>query len=608
MTRAFQPLIPATPRFTEQGLACSDRYDDLYHSASGALNQAEYVFLAGNGLPERWQQKEQFTILETGFGLGNNFLATWAAWRADPQRSQRLHFVSFEAHPFYAHDLALMLGPTPATHRHLADQLLAQWPLLVPGIHRLEFEGGQVTLTLYFGEISQGAKRMECQADAFFLDGFAPRVNPAMWAPELFGQLVRMAAPNATAATWCSAAQVRRDLQNAGFIVERCPGFAFKRHMIKARLRPHLGRRYLPKPLQPVVIVGGGIAGAATAYALAQRGIASHVLDPYFSQGAGAAHLGHQAVAMTPLLTSDDAPRARLSRAGVLRARQRWQPFFEQSLFTTGAAVLSVDSAEAENLRHTIQNLAFDPDWVQYRAAGSQIGDMRYPLRHAAAFFPKAIVVNPERLISQLLTHPLITLTADCVTAVHSDETHGWVAHTRQHGQICTDHLVIANAGQSTGLLAPLLPQAERLLTMDRINGQSSVVGAAALGTPVSCIVAGQGYVLPVDEKTYVVGSTYEDDSFMSASQAHAHIMNKVSELVPVEASAPALSMWQGQRAALVDHLPVVAQALPGLWLNVGYGSYGFSWAALAADFISTNLASEPAVIERDLSCALYLR
>nr|WP_077734671.1 tRNA (5-methylaminomethyl-2-thiouridine)(34)-methyltransferase MnmD [Paenalcaligenes hominis] len=194
MTRAFQPLIPATPRFTEQGLACSDRYDDLYHSASGALNQAEYVFLAGNGLPERWQQKEQFTILETGFGLGNNFLATWAAWRADPHRSQRLHFVSFEAHPFYGHDLALMLSPTPASHRDLADQLLAQWPLLVPGIHRLEFEGGQVTLTLYFGEISQGAKRMACQADAFFLDGFAPRVNPAMWSPELFGQLVRMAA------------------------------------------------------------------------------------------------------------------------------------------------------------------------------------------------------------------------------------------------------------------------------------------------------------------------------------------------------------------------------------------------------------------------------
>ena len=608
MTRAFQPLIPATPRFTAQGLACSDRYDDLYHSASGALNQAEYVFLAGNGLPERWQQKEQFTILETGFGLGNNFLATWAAWRADPHRSQRLHFVSFEAHPFYVHDLALMLGPTPASHRDLADQLLAQWPLLVPGIHRLEFEGGQVTLTLYFGEISQGAKRMACQADAFFLDGFAPRVNPAMWAPELFGQLVRMAAPNATAATWCSAAQVRHDLQNAGFIVERHPGFAFKRHMIKAHLRPHLGRNYLARPLKPVVIVGGGIAGAATAYALAERGIASQVIDPRFSQGAGAAHLGHRAVAMTPLLTSDDAPRARLSRAGVLRARQRWHAFFGQSLFTTGAAVLNTEATEAEYLRHTIQNLGFDPDWVQYKAAGSTIEGMQHPLKHDAAFFPKALVVDPERLISQLLAHPLITLVTDRVTTVASAKDSGWAVHMAQHGQVDAEHVVIANAAQSTHLLAPLLPHAERLLAMDIINGQSSVVFAATLGTSVSCIVAGQGYVLPVDGKLYTVGSTYEDGPLMPTTQAHADIMHKVAELIPLGVSAPALSMWQGQRAALADHLPAVAHALPGLWVNVGYGSYGFSWAALAADFISTNLASEPAVIDRDLSRALYLR
>lgn len=299
MTRAFQPLVPATPTFTETGLACSDRYDDLYHAASGALEQAEYVFLGGNGLPERWRGREQFTIVETGFGLGNNFLATWAAWQQDEQRSRRLHFVSFEAHPFYAKDLALMLAHTPAALRKLADQLLAQWPVLVPGIHRLEFEQGAVTLTLFFGDIRQAAKQMVCQADAFYLDGFAPRVNPAMWTPEVFGQLVRMAAPGATAATWCAAAQVRRDLQNAGFVVTRHPGFAYKRHMIKATLRPHLGRSYTEPPQQPVIIVGGGIAGAATAHALSLRGIATCVLDPYLIHGAGGAQLGHAGLAMT---------------------------------------------------------------------------------------------------------------------------------------------------------------------------------------------------------------------------------------------------------------------------------------------------------------------
>ena len=89
MTRAFKPLIPATPTFNDTGIARSDRYEDVYHSASGALEQANYVFLQGNGLPERWQGRDQFTVLETGFGLGNNFLATWAAWRDDAKRSER---------------------------------------------------------------------------------------------------------------------------------------------------------------------------------------------------------------------------------------------------------------------------------------------------------------------------------------------------------------------------------------------------------------------------------------------------------------------------------------------------------------------------------------
>lgn len=607
MTRAFQPLIPAKPTFTDQGLACSDQYDDLYHSASGALSQAAYVFLAGNGLPERWQTKEQFTILETGFGLGNNFLATWAAWRDDPLRSERLHFVSFEAHPFCATDLALMLQPTPETLRPLADQLLAQWPVLVPGIHRLEFEKARVTLTLYFGEIGQGSKRMQCQADAFYLDGFAPRVNPAMWAPELFGQLVRMAAPAATAATWCSAAQVRRDLQNAGFIVERHPGFAFKRHMIRARLRPNLGRAYAPKPTQPVVIIGGGIAGAATAYALAQRGIACQVLDPRFTQGLGAAHQGHEAVAMTPLLTSDDAPRARLSRAGVLRAWQRWQPFFHQSLMPTGSVVHALTDLEAKTLAKTLLELGFDSDWVQYREAGTCLGDDQPPIQYGAAYFPKGLTVDPALLLEHLLSHPLITPLAATVHAVQPQEDC-WQVQTVEQGVLKAEQVVVANAAGAKRLLASLVPQAKRLLSMDELGGQSSVIAAQALAFKPKHILAGQGYIVPAMAQRYVVGSTYEAVDTGLTNSAHHQIIQKVSELMPIAPATPALSAWFGQRAALVDHLPVVGQAQPGLWVNVGYGSHGFSWAALAADFISTNLALEPAVLERDLSRALYLR
>lgn len=607
MKRAFEPLRPATPTFTDTGIARSDRYDDLYHSASGAVEQARYVFLQGNGLPERWQEREQFTILETGFGLGNNFLATWAAWQADPKRSNRLHFVSFEAHPFNATDLALMLKNTPSELRPLADELLAQWPLLLPGIHRLEFEAGALTLTLFFGQIEYASKRMQCQADAFYLDGFAPRVNPAMWSKELFGQLVRMAAPNATAATWCSASQVRQDLQNAGFMVERHPGFAFKRHMIRARLRPHLGRPYAYQlsseqtKKQPVIIIGGGIAGAATAHALAQRGIASTVLDPIFKDDLGGAHLGHMALAMTPIITSDDAPRARLSRAGILRAMQRWQPFLGKDWFRCGSWVMQLSAEDAHYASHTVKKLGFDPNWVQYQ-------DWQTDLTHGALYFPQGFAVYPQHLLRRLLLQPLITPLAQSAVSV-LPQADGWEVLTATGERYQAAQVVVANAAQAPALLANTL-EAEQTeaMAMDVLGGQSNTISTAAFTQPPQGIIAGQGYVVPYNTSQSVIGSTYTTAEAGVRSEAQAEIMQKVAQLVPFEQEQPfALTSWFGLRAAFADHLPKVCQIKPGLWLNSGYGSYGFSWAAIAADIISTQLAAEPAVIERDLARALSL-
>lgn len=609
MTRAFQTLIPAQPTFTDTGIACSDRYEDLYHSASGALEQAQYVFLQGNGLPERWRGRDQFTILETGFGLGHNFLATWKAWQDDEQRSHRLHFVSFEAHPFSALDLAQMLEKTAGVLPELVSQLIAQWPLLLPGVHRLEFEDGQVTLTLFFGDIAQTSRRMQCYADAFYLDGFAPRVNPSMWTRALFGQLVRMAALNATAATWCAAAQVRKDLEDAGFIVDRYPGFAFKRHMIRAKLRPHLGHGYVSKPTMPVLIVGGGIAGAATAYALAQRGIASQIYDPVFAQDLGGAHLGHAAVAMTPIITNDDAPRARLSRAGILRAWQRWQPFIGSSIQHCGAFVPSLSAEEAEINQKTLQKLGFDTNWVQYRDphTASQLAQTDFSF--GALHFPSAAFVQPQQLLRQLLRHSLITPIAQTVTELRP-HANGWELITDHHHHAVSQQVVIANSVGVRTLMEPLLGKSEAsMLEMDVLGGQSNVISAHALKSQPTGIIAGQGYVIPFSSNQCVVGSTYSKPDQGVSTTAHKEIMHKVAQLVALEQTDPfALMSWFGLRAALKDHLPVICQAKTGLWINAGYGSYGFSWAALAADIISAYLLAEPDVIERDLLHALYLR
>jgi tRNA 5-methylaminomethyl-2-thiouridine biosynthesis bifunctional protein len=230
------PLAPARLSLAPDGTPRSEIYADVYYSAAGGPAQARYVFLAGNGLPARWRERDSFTLLETGFGLGLNFLATWLAWRNDPRRCRTLRFISLEKHPFAAVDLATAHAAWPE-FAELSDSLLARWPDLVAGEHRLELDGGNIELRLVFGDAAEALPKLGGTVDAFYLDGFSPARNPDLWSPSICRNLARLAAPDATLATWSVAGCVRRALSAAGFAVEKRPGFAAKRQMLVAGIR-----------------------------------------------------------------------------------------------------------------------------------------------------------------------------------------------------------------------------------------------------------------------------------------------------------------------------------------------------------------------------------
>ena len=89
-----------------QGVPYSQEFGDVYHSGDGGPGQARHVFLGGNDLPARWSGRQQFTILETGFGLGLNFLETWRALEETPDSPARLHYLSVENRPLARDSLA----------------------------------------------------------------------------------------------------------------------------------------------------------------------------------------------------------------------------------------------------------------------------------------------------------------------------------------------------------------------------------------------------------------------------------------------------------------------------------------------------------------------
>jgi len=206
----------------DDNLPVSVKFDDPYFSNENGLHEARHVFLAGNGLPARFC--DGFHIAELGFGTGLNLLATWQAWR-ESGVSGHLNFTSFEAYPMRATDMQRALAAFPDL-APLAGKLLRHWEA---GETRFSLDGIEVRVLL--GDAGACLPDWPDKADAWFLDGFAPAQNPALWAQPLMAEVARHTALGGTLATYTAAGHVRRTLSNVGFTVERRPGFGRKRHM-----------------------------------------------------------------------------------------------------------------------------------------------------------------------------------------------------------------------------------------------------------------------------------------------------------------------------------------------------------------------------------------
>ena len=205
----------------------SQRFDDPYFSLENGLSETRHVFLAGNGLPDRFQNG--FHVAELGFGTGLNLLATLQAWR-DGGQSGVLHFTSFEAFPMAPAEMIRAQAAFPELAA-LADDLAPHW-----GAGRIELD--DLRFNLVTGDARQTLAAWDGHADAWFLDGFSPAKNPELWQEDLMAQVFAHTAPGGTAATYTAAGFVRRGLEAAGFAVERIPGYGRKRHMTRATRGP----------------------------------------------------------------------------------------------------------------------------------------------------------------------------------------------------------------------------------------------------------------------------------------------------------------------------------------------------------------------------------
>jgi tRNA 5-methylaminomethyl-2-thiouridine biosynthesis bifunctional protein len=612
-------------QFDAGGAPFSTRYGDVYASRSGALGQARHVFLGGNDLPSRWAGCEQFAIVETGFGLGTNFLATWQAWRDDPRRPRRLHFVSVERHPLPASDLA-RCAPQPLAA--LASELTRAWPLPLAGLHRLVFEAGAITLSLGFGDARTLVSQLMLGADAFYLDGFAPERNPELWDIALLKALARLARPNATLASWTVARAVRDALAAGGFEVGLREGFGAKRHMLVARYAPRFRTRRHDPPspytgAREAIVIGAGLAGCACAMALAGRGWQVALLDEGAQAASGASALSSGL--LHPTLAADDSHSARLSRAGFLFGRRQLDGLRadEPLMQPTGVLQIADDQPAEERWPQVLQQQAWPAGFVRWCRAfeASEAAGLR--LRRGGLWFADGAVVSAAAWCRAMLAQGSgIRLYGGHLAIRIARQSDAWLVESSTKPIARAPVVVIASAMNAPRLLesqfAPVRP----------IRGRISRLAAGEL----ACLragIAGQGYVVPGLDGRVAVGATYEpigadQGPGISDETADESNLERLSKLLAQPASVRVDGGFDGIRCVAADRTPLAGAVadersaldarsglqgahladLPrrgGLYCSFALGSRGLVLAPVLGELVACLIEGEPLPLERSL-------
>ena len=654
------------------GQPYSELFDDIYYSpvispedvegdegiVSGS-GEFEHVFFKHNGLPERWQGKPRFVIGELGFGSGLNCLLTMRHWLQDRRRGDgRLHYIAIEGYPLSPGSITELFAKDEAI-RPYVDELVRHYPPPIKGTHLRHLFDGRVCIHFHFMDVCDALKNTSMNVDAWYLDGFAPAKNPAMWTEEVFQHLASNSRAGARCSTYTAAGVVKRGLQQAGFDVEKVKGHGNKREMITARYHGHGDRveasayRYSEKPwfIQPgktkaaakarytsshasrrATIIGAGVAGLSVAYSLVRRGWTVDVID---RQGdvAKESSANPCAIIYPRLSINNDtdfdfylaAFYYSVYQLNLLQAQSvllSSEPFWYES-----GMLQMIDSKRIDEI---IKKYRFNHDYLAIDDVGRYKG-LRCPeddsvfVEHRSAG-----VVLPVPLckaLQQACGDKLNIIRAEVEQIKRYDER--WSCQAADGQLFETDTLIIAS-----GVCVEDL-DLEIDLPVEIIRGQVAALNEVDASADMKKAVNAGKYFTPLINGMHYLGATYNrgvSDTSIN-DEDNADLLTILNGFYPdTFDNEDVVSSWAGFRLMTEDRVPIVgavpdraffkqeyedirhgnnqkgyaaARYMDGLYVSLAHGSRGFTSSLLSAEIIASQIEAEPLPVSDDVMAYL---
>lgn len=646
----MNPVLPnAQLDWDDQGRPHSRVFNDVYFSDTSGLEETRYVFLEQNRLQERFAALPaggRLVIGETGFGTGLNFLCSWQLFEQHAVAGARLHFVSVEKYPLSHADLQRALALWPEL-QPLAEQLLAQYIAIHQGFQRLVLDNGRVTLTLLIGDAMEQLPQLDAQVDAWFLDGFAPAKNPDMWTAELFAELARLAAPGSTISTFTSTGWVRRLINAAGFKMKRTPGIGHKWEILRGEFlgwpaetpQPAVAKPWFARPpvlngARRALVIGGGLAGCASAASLVARGWHVSLLERHAGLAQEAS--GNPQGVLYLKLSAHGTALSQMIVSGFGHTR-RLLEHLQRGVDWDGCGVLQLafNAKEAERQAQLAQ--AFSPTLLHLLDQNQAQARAGVGLEHGGLFFPEGGWVHPPALCQWQANQAGIQVHAHSEVLELRKVDDQWQAWDGDRLLASAPVVVLAGAADVKRFAA------SAALPLKRIRGQITrlplTVGSQALAT----VVCAEGYVAPARLGEHTLGASFDfnSDDLTPTAAEHAGNLDLLQAISPdlaqrLDAATLAPQTLEGRaafRCTSPDYLPIVGplanalafdQAyaalrkdarctpqvdcpwLDGLYINSGHGSRGLITAPLSGELLAAWLNDEPLPLPRSVAEACH--
>lgn len=501
----------------DDGLPYSKKFDDIYFSRSGGQAETDYVFLQHNNLSQRFSALDPlapgvFTLYESGFGTGLNFLMVLELWLNTAPTQWRLCYLASEKYPLSPQQLkcSLDLQQPPLKHQDLLEQ---HYPEPVPGFHSRDLCQHRVRLQLLYGDnniaLAQLHHATQFKVDAWLLDGFSPSNNPGMWDETSFGLMQSLSKPGATFATFTAAGFIRRGLLAHGWQVLKAPGFGRKRemlhgHFVGPELKASLKRGWLvPAAMhngeRQAIIIGGGLAGSACAWALAKRGWRVQILEPN-----------------TPLQSASANPQAVLhcpidQHIGDHNFRNLQQYLFAAAalqntdLSVEQPGVFEIASTEySQELTSSWPNAHY---WMRILNRQEQQQHVGLSIDATGVFFNKGLALAPSELCRAWQSQSNIeVINQRLQSLLFNSETQSW--QLRCASGLELNSPVVIN---TTGINNAIKDYYQQ--PVQALRGQFSLVAATPYSQQLRCIINNKKTFTPPFSGQHFVGASFSNSA-----------------------------------------------------------------------------------------------